>query len=47
MNNSLQSPIMILIGRRAKELLKRAEKPIGNHTEVIKNAKEKLNRNRE
>lgn len=47
MNSNSHNSIMILVGKKAKELLERAEQPIGNHTEAIKKAKEKLNKNRE
>lgn len=42
MYNNSQSPIMILSGKKAKNILKKAETPIENHTKTVNRAKEKL-----
>lgn len=42
MYNNLQSPIMVVSGKKAKELLKKSQTPISNHTKAINKAKERL-----
>lgn len=42
MYNNSQSPIMVVSGKKAKEILKKAEKPIANHTRAVNKARERL-----
>ena len=42
MYNNSPSPIMVISGEKGKRMLKKAETPIGNHTQTVKRAKEKL-----
>ena len=42
MFNNLQSPIMVVSGKKAKEILKKSETPIANHMGTVNKAKERL-----
>ena len=42
MYNNSQSPIMVVSGKKAKEILKKAETPIANHTRAVNKARERL-----
>ena len=42
MHNNLQSPIMMVSGKKAREILNKAQSPTANHTRTINMAKERL-----
>lgn len=42
MYNGLQSPIMIITGKKAKEIYERSQTPMADHTKEIKEARERL-----
>lgn len=42
MYNNSQSPIMVISGKKAKEILKKSQKPIANHASAVVRAKERL-----
>lgn len=42
MYNNSQSPIMVVSGKKAKQILKKSETPRPNHTQTVKRAKERL-----
>lgn len=44
MYNNSQSPIMVVSGKKAKEILKKSQTPMANHTRTVDKAKERLRR---
>lgn len=46
MYNNSQKPIMVLSGKKAREILRKSETPIANHTKTVNKAKERLERMR-
>ena len=42
MFNGLQSPIMVVTGKKAKEVYERSQTPMGDHTKEIKEARKRL-----
>ena len=42
MYNNSQSPIMVVSGKKAKEILKKSQTPITDHTQTIRKAEERL-----
>ena len=42
MYNNSPSPIMVVSGKTAQEILKKSQKPIGDYTDAINKARERL-----
>lgn len=42
MFNGQQSPIMIITGKKAKEMYERSQTPMADHTKEIREARERL-----
>lgn len=42
MYNNSQSPIMVVSGKKAKEILKKSQTPIANHAKTVNKARERL-----
>ena len=42
MYNNSPSPIMVVSGKTAQEILKKSQKPIGDYTDAINIARERL-----
>ena len=42
MYNGLQSPIMVITGKKAKEIYAKSQTPMKDHTKEIRKAKQRL-----